>query len=231
MINEAINGVGIVGENARKSLATEIARNPGAFPEGLGDRLNEITPEGKADRIKRDAIAIELEAQELMDAIEDAIGTPAEIIRRRNISISLEEQSQNEAIEEDQKRVSKMHADAIRGANIAVDLEEAFQMQAEEEANGPARFGTKRARERDKEWDQLEGMDERGGDLNWRLRGLLMRGAAQSNSFGDADSYEASIKATSAEAQLKKLHDINEVLKDIKKNTEARTKLVERIAR
>ncbi len=155
----------------------------------------------------------------------------AGVLRSRDISIDLEEQVQREAIEEDQKRLDRQKAAAVRAENIAVDLETAFQMQAEEEANGPAKFGTKRARERDPEWDRLAGMDERGNDLNWKLRGLLNRSAQTSNSFGDADSYESSIKATSAEAQLKKLNDINEVLKDIKKNTEARNKMVERIAR
>lgn len=74
-------------------------------------------------------------------------------------------------------------------------------------------------------------LEEKDNDLRWRLRGIVMRGATESKSYGDLDSYENSIKATSAEAQLRKMHDIHEVLKEIKKNTGERKTLAQRIVR
>jgi hypothetical protein len=82
-----------------------------------------------------------------------------------------------------------------------------------------------------KEVKEEEQLKDQAGDLSWRLRGLLMKGAPQSNSFSDLNSYEGSIRAKSGEDQLRKLNDIHETLEKIDENTAKQQKVAERIAR
>lgn len=215
LLANAESAPGKEGEAARERLA-------GMLPGAAGDIFRDATDSGRAATLRRQSISESMEEAAQMRAMEDEFGPATDKTKKdREYRLNLIESERDDAKENEEN--FKQYIDR----KIANDEELTF---GERKAASPEQL--KRSDEgKDKLFDEEAKLAERDSDLNWKLRGLLMRSATESRSFGDADSYEASIKATSEEAQLKKLHDINEVLKQIAVNTQGREKVAERIAR
>lgn len=154
-------------------------------------------------------------------------GREAEAEDNRRIAA---EQARLEARGERQRRLIEQEMEAKDRAAAAERLE-AWSTGAAVEADlaemdmevGPAAHATKEGRkaaeqaQRDME-DRLD-LAERGTDLNYRLR-QLMDPHRVGQSMG-LDQYEASFKSQTGESpEAKRLHDIHEVLKEIRKNNQ-----------
>lgn len=119
LIDNAIHGIGRVGESARKQLLRIVQENPGAFPEGLARDLEAATPEG---REAADQARLEARGSRQARLIEQGLEKKAKAEEVAQAQLEARGSRQRRLIEQDLKR----KADAERAAlTVAEGVDEA----------------------------------------------------------------------------------------------------------
>lgn len=214
LLDRAMHGEGAEGERARKRLLNIVEKNPGAFRPGLEDDLREATPQGIANA-KDQAESDRRLARRLAER-QEREGWEAE--GRRNVR-KFERERQEEA-EEERKVGERLAREEPTNEEVRAQIEKKIVEDDQVLGKRLIRDDLRRAEREEKRVRDEEGLarlGERGSDLDWRLA-LLMNPekVGQSMAIGQ---YERSFKATTGMSEeVKRLHAIEEVLKDIERN-------------
>lgn len=209
LIKDAIHGIGVVGENARKQFLNIVEANPGAFPEGLGKSLRAQTPEGIN---ASETIRLTLEGE------AGAAAYDKKLKKDRNDAIGIEAQhdaeekamAQARRDEQDKKDTDALIAEGDRNAS-KLDVAERIKPFLP-----GAPLSVKAAIAQSKEQDSL---DERMRQIGRRMAGMNARDIRTSQVMATSDlnaSIQRSISNDDpARRMLEETKEMNREIKEI----------------
>lgn len=226
----AQNLAGGYGTDARKAIADRQAREGNANAERLIGEASLPGAAGLAARQQLEKFAREAGDVDLAAKVQ-AAGPGAmqgrAIDEETDRRLKVQRAAEMDDLEAESRHNAGLYDARQKAIRTKIDRGQAL---TEDELSGMSPENRERRRDREvRVGEQRERLTERGGDLNWRLR-QLMNPERQGQTLG-GEAYAASFQAITGDSpEVKRLHAIEEVLKDIRENNR-QIKLIGRKAR